>query len=268
MFADAIRALLPSLLAPLIAMALGAARMLGIVMILPVFSRMGLTGLVRGAVAMALALPLLPALQPMVASAPPALGAGLMLMLAKEALIGMLIGTVFSVPFWAAEAAGEIIDLQRGSQSAVVADVSGLNETGITGTLITLTAIAVFFAVGGMRFLVDAVYQSYAVFPPLQFLPHFSAAVPLQALGVLDKLLAGGFVLASPLLVAMILAELSLALMGRFAPQLHVFDLALSVKGIVHVVGLPIYAVFLITYLRDGLAPLAAVTQELRLFAG
>ena len=55
----------------------------------------------------------------------------------------------------------------------------------------------------------------------------------------------------------MILAELNLALVSRFAPQLNVFDLSLSPKGLVLVIGLPVYAAFLITYLRDGLAPLA-----------
>ncbi len=85
---------------------------------------------------------------------------------------------------------------------------------------------------------------------------------------MLDQLLRGGFLLAAPLLIAMLLGEIALGLISRFAPQMNLFDIALSVKGLITVVGLPVYAVFLITYLRDGLAPLASITEQLRLFAG
>ena len=85
--------------------------------------------------------------------------------------------------------------------------------------------------------------------------------------GVLDRLLAGGLVLASPLLVAMLLAEFALGLVSRFAPQMNVFDLAMPVKCLVHAVGLPIYALVLVSYLEGGLAPLTRLAAELRDFA-
>ena len=258
---------LAALLAPILAVAFGAARMLGVLTILPIFTRLGLTGVLRGGVALALALPLLPGLAPMI-QAQPVTGPPLLLLLAKEAAIGVVIGLVFSVPFWAAEAAGEFIDQQRGSQSAVYSDASATNQTGITGTLLTLALITVFFAAGGMRFLMAGVAESYAVWPPTQFLPHLAAGGPLLLLRVLDQLMSGGLLLAAPILIALVISELSLGLVGRFAPQLHIFDLALSVKGIVFVVGLPVYAVFLMAYLRDGLAPLADIGREIRQFAG
>jgi hypothetical protein len=39
-----------------------------------------------------------------------------------------------------------------------------------------------------------------------------------------------------------------------------VFDLAMAVKGIVFVIGLPVYAIFLAGYLRDLLPDLATAT--------
>ena len=66
----------------------------------------------------------------------------------------------------------------------------------------------------------------------------------------------------------MLLAELTLALITRFAPQLNVFDLALSVKGLVFVIGLPLYGVFLIGYLRAGLAPLLDLDAAFHRLAG
>jgi type III secretory pathway component EscT len=51
-------------------------------------------------------------------------------------------------------------------------------------------------------------------------------------------------------------------------PQLNVFLLSMPLKGLVQVIGLPVYAVFLIAYLRGGLAPLQDLQDELRLLSG
>lgn len=258
---------LADLLAPILSLAFGAARMLGVLTVLPIFTRLGLTGILRGGVALALAIPLLPGLLPMLRGQT-VFGPELLLLLAKEAALGVIIGLLFSVPFWAAEAAGEYMDQQRGSQAAVYSDASGTNQTGITGTLLTLTLITTFFAIGGMRYLLEALAQSFVIWPPLQALPNFAPDGPLRLLGLLDQVMRGGLTLAGPMVVALVLTELSLGLVGKFAPQLHVFDLALSIKGIVFVVGLPVYAVFLIGYLNSGLTPLVGIVQEIRQFAG
>ena len=261
----AFQALLQGALGPLVSLAVPAARMLGMFTVLPIFSRLGLTGLLRGGVALALALPLAPGLQ--AATDPMLRGGGtLTLLLVKEAAIGLVIGLVAGVPFWAAQTAGELLDQQRGSQSALVPDPSG-EEAGVTGTLLLLTSATVFLGAGGLRLLQDGVFESYALWPVASLTPAFSTDAGLRALGVLDRLLGGGLVLASPLLVAMLLAEVALGLVSRFAPQLNVFDLAMPVKGIVHAVGLPIYALVLVGYLKDGLAPLARLAAELRGFA-
>ncbi len=270
----------------LAALALATARMLGLLLILPLSTRLGLTGLLRGGVALALALPVAPALLGPLLAAPVG-GARLLLLGTKEAFVGLVLGIVFAVPFWAAEAAGELIDQQRGSKGAVLPDPSQDAQTGITGTLLVLTLITIFFLHDGIRMLVDAVYDSYRVWPALEAAPRLAGlagaggdipggGIPggstgnaaLLMLGIFDRVLASGFLLASPLLVAMLLVELALALVSRFAPQLNVFDLAMSLKGLVHVVGLPVYAVFLIGYLRDGLAPLAGLVDQLRQLAG
>jgi type III secretion protein T len=49
-------------------------------------------------------------------AAPPS-GVLLILLAIKEGLICFLLGVIFAVPFWVAEATGELIDQQRGSTS-------------------------------------------------------------------------------------------------------------------------------------------------------
>ena len=252
---DVLRDALAGVLGPMVALAAPAARLLGVFTILPLFTRLGITGLVRGGVSLALALPLVPALLEPLRGVAERGGGGIVILLVKETMVGVIIGLVAGVPFWAAEAAGEMLDQQRGSSSALLPDPSG-GEAGVTGTLLALVAAVVFLAGGGLDLLQEGIQGTYAVWPAERLLPAFSPEMPSRMLGVLDQLTTGGLLLASPLLVAMLLAELSLALISRFAPQLNVFDLGMSVKGIVHAVGLPIYAAALVGYVRDGFAPI------------
>lgn len=257
--------LFEGLLAPALALGLGVARLLAVFSISPLFTRFGLTGLLRGGVAFALALPLIPFLAPQIEAAGIS-GSVILALLVKEAAVGVLIGLVTGIPFWAAEAAGEFLDQQRGSEAATIPDASQANEAGITGTLFGLVLTAVFFMSGGLTLLTGAIYDSWGIWPVLDVVPRFSAEAGLLTLRLVDALFRTGLILAAPLLIALLLTELALAFVGRFAPALNVFDLAMSVKGIVFVVALPIYALFLPRYLRDALVPLAASGNVLRGF--
>ena len=249
---------------PLEAFGLAIARGLGLLLLLPISTRLGLTGTHRTAVAAAIGLPLVPMLASQLAAAPVG-GGQLLLLAAKETFIGLL----FSAPFWIAEAAGELVDQQRGSRgNNSLPDPSGGEQVGPTGTLLVLTLLTVFFVLGGLRWLIDGLYASYAIWPALDIVPRLAPDAGRQMLHVLDSILGAGFLLALPLVGAMLLAELALALVSRFVPSLNVFDLAMAVKGLVQVVGLPVYAVFLIGYLRSGLAPLTGIGDALRHLTG
>ena len=252
---------------PLAAFALGVARGIGLLQILPLSTRLGLTGMHRAGVAGALALLLTPLLITQLAASPPS-GARLALLAAKEGLIGFLLGVIFAVPFWIAESTGALIDQQRGSRSAVTPDPSGAESSGITATLLVLTLITIFLVSGGMHWLIEALYRSYVVWPAGVLVPHLAAGAAMQLLGLLDTVLGSGLLLAAPLVVAMLIAELSLGFINRFMPQLNVFDLSMSMKGLIQVIGLPIYAIFLIGYLRGHLAPLLYIQDEFRLLSG
>jgi type III secretion protein T len=252
---------------PMAAFSLGIARGLGLLRILPISTRLGLQGMHRASIAAALALLLLPLLMTQLATTPLD-GAHLALLAAKEGVIGFLLGVVFATPFWVAETAGELIDQQRGSRGAVSPDPAGEEESGITATLMILTLTTIFLVSGGMHWLIDALSRSYLLWPAGELVPSLAPGAAMHVLGLLDSILASGLLLASPLVVAMVLAELSLALISRFVPQLNVFDLSMSVKGLVQVIGLPVYAVFLIGYLRGGLAPLLHLQDELHLLSG
>ena len=252
---------------PLAAFGLGFARAVGLLQILPIASRLGLRGLHRGGAAVALALPATPLILHQLGGAAPA-GARLLLLAGKETLLGFALGLFFAAPFWATETAGELIDQQRGSRGATTPDPAQMEETGIVATLLVLTLATLFMMSGGMHWLIGAILESYRVWPADRLVPHLAPGAGGAMLALLDGVLGAGLVLAAPLLIAMVLAEFGLALVSRFAPQLNVFDLSMSLKGLVLVIGLPLYAVFLIGYFRHDLAPLAVPAHSLVPLAG
>ena len=103
-------ALLPSLLA----VALGTLRWVPALILVPIFAPQALSRLARSAIALALALPVVPGLLPAIEAHAP--GPLLTVCLAtKECAIGIVLATVPAMPFWAVEAAGTCLAYQRGA---------------------------------------------------------------------------------------------------------------------------------------------------------
>jgi type III secretion protein T len=231
------------------AFGMAVARALGMVMIAPAFNRLGLTGMIRSAVAVVVSIPVAPEVFTALSSdlAPSTLM--LMALLVKEMIIGLVIGLVFGIPFWAAEVAGELIDLQRGSTMAQLLDPLSSGESSVTSTLLSITLITLFFMSGGFTLMLDGLYRSYHLWPVLTGAPTLTEATVREILAVLDKVMQIGVLMIAPLVIALLTADLLLAYLARMAPQLHVFDLSLSVKNLLFAFLMVVYLGFLIPYM-------------------
>ena len=183
----------------------------------PVFTRSNLTGLLRGAVAMALAFPMVPYLTGQIAS-----GArnpvALLLLTVKEAAMGAMLGFILGLPFWAFDLAGDLLDQQRGATSGRLNDPAGFEDVSITGTLLVLTGVTLFVATGGLQTLTSLLYASWAVWPPLAAMPQPTVQAPVLLLGFLDAVLRQGVLLGAPVVAAMLLADVALILIGALRP--------------------------------------------------
>lgn len=246
---------------------IGVASMrLGIILlIMPVFTRTGLTGAGRFGVAVALSVPvalhLLGSFEGLAA-----LGIGqLTLLILKEAFLGLLLGLGFGLPFWAAGMAGDVFDFQRGSLQAYLVDPTQISEESITGTFLQLIMVALFYVGGGPHLLLSTLYDSYALWPPLAELPRFVPESGVLLLGMLDRMMMIAVLLAAPLIIVLLMVDATMALLGRAAPQLHIFFLSLPVKAIAVFAVLPVYIAFFIhhadTLLGDQPGVLATLKQ-------
>ncbi|EKO3829880.1 type III secretion system export apparatus subunit SctT [Vibrio harveyi] len=186
-------------------------------------------------------------------------GIWLMIILGKEVLLGLLIGFVAAIPFWAIEAAGFLVDNQRGAAMASMFNPTLGSQSTPTAVLLTQTLITLFFSGGGFVAFIYALFNSYASWPVISFFPSVTEEWVHFFYAQFEQLMWLGVLMSAPLVLAMFLAEFGLALISRFAPQLNVFFLAMPIKS-------AIASVLLIVYLALMMNHFQALFSEIVLF--
>lgn len=251
----------------LLASGLAMARPTGIVAVHAAFTRAQITGVVRGAVAMGLALPMIPVLQHKLLETD--LGVPtLTLLTIKETVIGSALGLLLGAPLWALDIAGDVMDAQRGATQGRLNDPAGFDDVSITGTLLIMTGIVVFVITGGLETLTDLLYRSWIIWPPLGSMPSLDDRAPVLLLGILEQLTQQAVLMALPAVVIMLLSDIALMLAARITPQLRIEDLAMSARNIVFFIFMPLYALFLLAFIRRDIATLPHLFELLNVSVG
>ncbi|WP_320299126.1 EscT/YscT/HrcT family type III secretion system export apparatus protein, partial [Mesorhizobium humile] len=145
----------------------------------------------------------------------------------KEVVVGVTLGLAMGIPFWAAEAADDILDLQRGSTMGTLIDPMMTHETGATGTFLAVIMVTIYLAAGGLQLSLTSLYDSYGLWPIDRLLPLFSQDAAGIFLGLLNRILVMALTLVFPLVISMLLSDIVLAFLARASPHLNVFALSL-----------------------------------------
>ncbi len=251
----------------IIALSLAMPRMVAMMNVMPAFTRLGISGILLTIVATVFTAPLVPMVLDALGSEPMTLSRYAFL-IGKEVVIGLVMGLVLGIPIWAAEAAGDIVDLQRGTTLAGLLDPSSITETSITGTLFAVALVAMFYATGGLSVVLRTVYESYGIWPVASTAPVMGPETGRVVLSLLDDVMSMGLMLAVPIVLAMLLADFCLALIARAAPHLHVFDLSLSLKSLVFCLILVLYSSFMFSYMEFDLRWMLSAKDKLEMLKG
>lgn len=244
-------------------LALTQPRILAMFLVLPLFNSQLIPGLVRFAIAAALGVVMVPALQGQVAAQDWG-AATLLATITKEAFIGFVIGYLAAIPFWIFEAVGFLVDNQRGASIASTLNPLTGNDSSPLGLMFNQAFIVFFLLTGGFSLLLGTLYDSFALWSITGWLPTFTPdSVPVM-LAQLDRLVRMAVLLAAPVLVAMFLAEIGLALVSRFAPQLQVFFMAMPIKSALAMLVLMLYAASLFDYGADEVESIGRILALLR----
>ncbi len=227
-------------------------RMMSALLISPFFGDQFIQGMARQVVILSLSLMAIPitlkaGIQlPDTASWP----VHVLAVLIKEICIGMLIGYGTGLVFWIAEGTGFFIDNQRGSSMAEMFDPMSGGSSSLFGVLFTKVLGVLFFLGGGFAAFLTIMYDSYITWPVFSYFPEFQPTFAAACLNMLDTLMGLIVTFASPIIIAMFIAEFGLGLMNRFSPQLNVFFLAMPVKSGIASLLIIFYLVFLMGFFK------------------
>jgi len=217
--------------------ALMYARIGPIFFILPVLNNSVISStLVRNAAIFAIIIGLWPALNTAmpVLSSDPIEYLGLVF---KEGIIGASIGFTLSLPFWIFNALGNYIDVARGSSMGSLLDPTSGQESTEIQNFINFCVCVMYFELGGIRVVLDALVKSYQNINMTQGITiNLDFVLPF-----LGQLFEHGFVLAAPVLLTLLLTEALLGLLARFTPQLSAFSVAMTIKSTIAIFVLSLY---------------------------
>jgi type III secretion protein T len=224
-------------------------RMLAIFSIFPLLSTNVLQGVSRNVVIFSFAIMVVPFLYPLM---PDNLTMNLdyFVILIKEIIIGVFMGFLFSIIFWAVEGIGNFIANQCGGSMAGMSDPIAGEDTTPLGSLFMQTSIVLFISYGGFFLLLSTIFESYHIWPVFSFYPKFDKDIALFFLNQADKLFSMIILLSSPVIITIFLTEFGLGLVSRFSPQLNVFFLAMPVKAGVAMFVLILYLSFLFSFFK------------------
>ena len=214
----------------MLALGLTLPRIIGAFVMLPLITQSNMPAMVRNSFLVSLAIVALPIA---IASAPSAAMDTLQwpMMVLKELFIGIAIGYLFGLVFWAFSAAGTVIDNQVGMGMAQVFDPIQGHQVTLHGQFLSEFAMWLFMASGAFMIFLGLLMNSYAIWPPTSFFPDLPQAGMNLFIGQLGWFMSTLLVLAAPVMVILLIIDLSFGLMNRFAPQLNVFALTLPIKA-------------------------------------
>ncbi len=205
-------------------------RLFVVLSFLPPFSALRLPRFLTKALALLISLPII--LTPEFSSRMPLYDwqETLWILVVKEVALGFGLVLILGLPFWAAEASGAIIDVQRGAGFSETANSFTNDQTTVMGILMWLIMTIVFVKTGGLVILIELLYSSFEVWPLDDLTPDISVA-PVFFLELLNLLVFTAILVALPLIILMLLADVTLFYISVFVPQLNVHSISMPVKS-------------------------------------
>src|SRR5262245_54094834 len=147
--------------------------------------------------------------------------------LARESLIGAILGFVFTLFLMPARIAGEFIGQEMGLSLGNLTDPAGENSATLLGQVFEVLGVLVFFGLDGHHIWLATMHTMFARWPvggPIGSLP----VAPLVA--GLSAAHEWGLALAAPVTICTFVTSILLALMARTAPQLNLFSIGFALR--------------------------------------
>jgi flagellar biosynthetic protein FliR len=161
-----------------------------------------------------------------------------------EMMFGLAMGMILSFVFISAQWAGQMIGQQMGLNMGEVVDPQFAGASSVIGDFYYFLALVVFLFVGGHRDMIRGIRDSF------DSLPLLSVGINTSMMNLIVQMFATATTLAmrlaAPVLVTMLIVDLTLGFLGKTMPQLNVMAAGLSIKSliglVVMIVGISLFS--------------------------
>ncbi|HZX30220.1 MAG TPA: flagellar biosynthetic protein FliR [Rhodocyclaceae bacterium] len=201
------------------------ARILAVIATAPFWGSTAIPRRIRLLLGIAVAVGLAPALPPMPAVSPVS-GPGVWI-LVQQMLIGLGMGFAMRVVYSAVDIAGEFIGLQMGLGFATFYDPLSSSQTPVITEFMDLLALLLFLSINGHLIYVATLAQSFTAIPVSATPLGTGSWLTLVELG--SRMFSAGLLLALPVVIALIIANLAMAVLTRAAPQLNIMSIGFPI---------------------------------------
>ncbi len=191
-----------------------------VVMLLPGLGEIEAPAVVRAGLTFALAMLLLPVVEPLVAVRPD--GWGVAGMVAGELLAGGVLGWLARLPAYALSMAGAVISYMTGLTSVVQPDPALGGQSAALARVLGLLAPVLVLSSGLYSLPLSALAGSYHAIPPGLAMPAGPTADMVQQ--AVSAAFGLALRLSAPFILAGLVLQAGLGVLARLVPQLQVFS--------------------------------------------
>jgi len=209
-------------------------RMTGVIFFNPIFGRSSVPALVKIGLSLGIALNVTYGLADIYVADYTTID--LLLSMVREFAVGYAIGFIMQLFLSVFHIGGELMDLQLGFSMAQMYDPSTNSQVSVTGNILTIMYVLLFFITNSHLTLLAIASKSYSVVPI--GLGGVSSKIGVYFIELFGYILVYALQLALPIIVTEILVEVGVGILMRVVPNINVFVVNMQLKVMVGLIVL------------------------------
>ncbi len=154
------------------------------------------------------------------------------MIVAKEALTGLVLGFGVSICTSVLAFAGRIIDMETGLSMVNLVDPTTREMSSMSGVFYQYMVTLILMVSGMHRYLLQALAETYILIPVNGAVFHTDKLLETMLLFLRDYILIG-FRICLPVFAVMLLLNAVLGIMAKVSPQMNMFAVGLQLKVLV-----------------------------------
>lgn len=183
--------------------------------------------------------------------------------MAQEISIGLLLGFLSRMIFYAVEIAGSVISSEMGLNLAAIFDPMSQQSSQIAGTILVFLATVVLLALNLHHWMLLAFVKTYTVLPVGS--AHLNSALFQTIVGQTSQVFVTALQISAPIIAVSFVITLIFSMLSRAVPEMNVFTEMFSFRivGGLIVFGftLQLSAQYVVNYLNRLPEDMLAVAQ-------